>query len=80
MAVQDVLKPYGERNIAANVSLSLTVNRKRRHLMGIPLTQQALDVAGGLSGSSEWHVQSSGPLLVQFRHFIDRDSGVPCLH
>jgi len=32
-----VLKPYGERDIAATFSLSLTVNRKRRHLMGIAL-------------------------------------------
>ena len=32
-----ILKPYGERNIAAIFSLSLTVNRKRRHLMGIAL-------------------------------------------
>ena len=32
-----VLKPYGERDIAAIFSLSLTVNRKRRHLMGIAL-------------------------------------------
>jgi hypothetical protein len=32
-----ILKPYGERNIAAIFSLSLTVNRRRRHLMGVAL-------------------------------------------
>ena len=32
-----ILKPFGERNVAAIFSLSLTVNRKRRHLMGIAL-------------------------------------------
>jgi hypothetical protein len=32
-----ILKPFGERNVAAIFSLSLTVNREQRHLIGIAL-------------------------------------------
>ena len=49
-----ILKPFGERNIAAIFSLSLTIDREQRHLMGIALVSPGYNAEIVAADKSLW--------------------------